>query len=131
MRGKFENLVQCVTTTAEESIKEAANEKNDEEILRQVRDVDLVAKELHYHNTCRRDYTRILSNAHPKGQPSATETQPDIHQEAFLYIYVSTLKTLSSDVVMLKESQCCGKNIFPIYKNITHMSIMIITRLKN
>ena len=75
-----------MTTTAEESIKEAANLKNDEGILRQVRDVDLVAKELRYHNTCRRDYTRKLSNPHSTREPSATATQIDAHQEAFNFV---------------------------------------------
>ena len=43
---------------AEASIKLAAEEKNDERLLCRIRDVDLCAKEAHYHNYCRHPYKR-------------------------------------------------------------------------
>ena len=79
-------IVQCVTTRAEESIKRAAAMKIDENILIQVRDVHLIARELHYHNACQRDYTRIIGNTHPSREPSATTPQSAGHQEAINFV---------------------------------------------
>ena len=56
--GKEEHLVKCVTKTAEESMKRAAETKQDEFILLKIKDIDLVAKEAHYHASCRKSYTR-------------------------------------------------------------------------
>lgn len=56
--GKEEHLVKCVTKTAEESIKRAAETKQDEIILLKIKDNDLVAKEAHYYASCGRNYTR-------------------------------------------------------------------------
>lgn len=39
-------------------IKDAANRKHDEELLRKIRNVDRIAKEAYYHSTCRKSYTR-------------------------------------------------------------------------
>ena len=50
-----EKLVKCVTKTSEESIKAAAESKQDETILLKVRGVNLVVKEAHYHNSCRKE----------------------------------------------------------------------------
>ena len=62
-----EKLVKCVIKTSEESIKAAAESTQDETILLKVRGVDLVAKEAHYDNSCRKEYTR------PSKQRSATD----------------------------------------------------------
>ena len=51
-------LTKCVTTSAEWSIKRVAEELDYEYILRQVQSIDLIAKKLQYHSSCRRDYTR-------------------------------------------------------------------------
>ena len=44
-----EKLLQCLTYAAAEKLQQAAQVKNDEQLLVQVRDTDLVAKEAHYH----------------------------------------------------------------------------------
>ena len=44
--------------TTEETIKEAAELRNDEDVLRDIRDVDLLATEFQVHDKCRLDYTR-------------------------------------------------------------------------
>ena len=49
------SLVTCSTETAESSIKQAALDKDDEEILRKVRDQEFRAREVRYHNCCQRD----------------------------------------------------------------------------
>ena len=58
VKGERQVLVNCVTKTADASIKLAAEQKKDEALLCQIRDIDLVAREAHYHNHCRRAYTR-------------------------------------------------------------------------
>ena len=50
--------VKCMTKTVEDSVKEATKRKQDQHILLKVQDTDLAAREVHYHATCRRDYTR-------------------------------------------------------------------------
>jgi len=42
-------------------LREAAEMKSDESILRHIRDKDCVAIEVKYHRTCYRNYTRFLS----------------------------------------------------------------------
>ena len=49
---------QLTLKTTEETIKEAAELRNDEDVLHHIRDVDLLAKEFQVHNKCRLDYTR-------------------------------------------------------------------------
>ena len=56
-RGRH-SVVTCMAIVAGQSIKSAALEKGDEEILRIVCDQDLRAREARYHNQCRRNYTR-------------------------------------------------------------------------
>lgn len=56
--GKEEQLVKCITKTSEESINAAAERQKDDKLLLKIRGVDLVAVEAHYHNWCRREYTR-------------------------------------------------------------------------
>ena len=54
----MQHLVKCVTKTAEELIKRAAETKQVEFISLKIKDIDLVAKEAHYHASCRKSYTR-------------------------------------------------------------------------
>jgi hypothetical protein len=56
-----EKLVQCVTHASANTLKLAAEKRNDEQFLVQIRDTDLLAKEVHYHRSCYRDYTREIS----------------------------------------------------------------------
>ena len=54
----LKTLVKCMAKTAEDSAKEATKRKQNQHIPLKVQDTDLVAREAHYHATCRRDYTR-------------------------------------------------------------------------
>ena len=58
MKRKRENLTKCVTDSAKLSIAEAANFKGDNKIIGLVKSYCLVAAEAHYHNSCRKDYTK-------------------------------------------------------------------------
>jgi len=54
----LKTLVKCMAETAEDSVKEATNRKQDQHILLKVQDTDLAAREAHYYTTRQRDYTR-------------------------------------------------------------------------
>ena len=47
-----------MTKTADASIKSAAEQKSDEAMLCQIRDIYIVVQEAQYHSHCRRVYTR-------------------------------------------------------------------------
>ena len=53
--GKGEHLFKCVTKTAEDVIKGAAETKQDGDILLKIQGIDLVAKEAHYHASFRKN----------------------------------------------------------------------------
>ena len=78
-------LVKCETITAANSIKAAAESKKDEVMLRKILGMDLIAREAHYHNHCRRNYTRMDSR-NPTIKTSETSKLFDAHTEAFSYI---------------------------------------------
>ena len=80
------SLVTCRTEIAEASIKSAALEKGDEEILRKVRDQDLIAREARYHNCCRREYTRSRTR-HTTHKDSESAQSLSAHNDALQYIF--------------------------------------------
>ena len=50
----LKKVVKCMTKTAEDSV----TRKQDQHILLKMQDTDLAARDVHYHATCWRDYTR-------------------------------------------------------------------------
>jgi hypothetical protein len=110
-KGKREQLTKCVTETAEASIKEAANAKQDTKLLCIIQDVDLIAREAHYHNSCRRNFTRKdIRNPTPDPN-SETSGQIQAHETAFEHLceYVQTNIIIGSQVermTMLRERYC-------------------------
>ena len=107
---KVEKLVKCVTRTAEESIKRAAEEQQDEDVLLKIQGIDLVAREAHYHNSCRKSYTRREDSRRKDSaviDAKAIE-ENNAHATAFQYIalYVQESIIEGSNVermTMLKE----------------------------
>ena len=57
---KFQLPKKLLTLDAANNIKKAAEMTEDEELLLQVTEADLVAKEFKRHDKCCRDYTRVL-----------------------------------------------------------------------
>ena len=51
-----------VTKAVEDSIKRAAETKQNGDILLKIQGIDLVAKEAHYHASCRKNYTRSVNS---------------------------------------------------------------------
>ena len=54
--SSFEMLSPCQTLQAQESILNAGRQLKDVDLLREYEHVDIIAKEVHYHNTCRVRY---------------------------------------------------------------------------
>ena len=61
VKGKSIPCRLLCTKGAEEKIKRAAEDKDDKNLLLQIRDVDLIAKELQMHDSCYNNYTRVAS----------------------------------------------------------------------
>lgn len=55
-KTKREGLTQCETKYAQSSIITAAVTINDKNLLVNIRDIDFIAKEVKYHNSCRKNY---------------------------------------------------------------------------
>ena len=60
VRGKDYYTTRISTRDAEETLKKAALLKKDEEMLLEIQDLDLIAKEFKKHDKCYRDYTRLI-----------------------------------------------------------------------
>ena len=58
MKGEIQISHKLTLESAEDSIKKAAAEKKDEDVLRDIRDVDLPAKDFQVHDMCFLEYTR-------------------------------------------------------------------------
>ncbi len=58
VKGKVQVSHQLTLKSTEENIKAAAEEKKDEDVLRDIRGVDLLAKEFQVHFKCKLEYTR-------------------------------------------------------------------------
>jgi len=75
-------------------------------LLWKIRDVDLIAKEAHYHNTCRKIYTRVRES-----KDKDTSLDADVqgaYQKAFKFICDYVEKTVvtggnATRITMLKE----------------------------
>ena len=58
-----------LTCNADSRVKEAAEKRNNEKMLTDIKGKDLIAREFKTHEKCYRDYTRILYEKEPqKGQ---------------------------------------------------------------
>ena len=58
VKGKVQLSHKLTLKSTEENIKAAAGEKNDEDVLRDIKGVDLLAKEFQVHDKCKLEYTR-------------------------------------------------------------------------
>ncbi|GFS21870.1 hypothetical protein ElyMa_003349200 [Elysia marginata] len=92
-----DNLVKCVTTTAEASIKEAVHRKADSKLKGLVENVDLIAREAWYHESCRKAYTRKEERHTPKygskeerteaeSRKSVQSAEEEAHLKAFQHL---------------------------------------------
>ena len=75
---KREFLLTCVTSAAEETIKQRALEKNDFKLLGVISDQDLRAREARYHESCRKWYVRQDSKLR---YPKKTAAEDDDNED--------------------------------------------------
>ena len=77
-----EQLVGCETEEAQSTVTKSAETLEDEALLTKIRGVDFVAKEVKYHNSCRRAYNRKAERKDKK--PTApSDTEYVAHEKAF------------------------------------------------
>ena len=96
IKGKKQSLTKCITKTAEQSIKEVAERRNDEALLPIVSGVDLLAREAHYHNSCRRAFTRNVNRRSLNSDPEVA-IMLEVHRN-HLSNFVVTLKNTLSQI---------------------------------
>ena len=108
-KGKEEPLTRCETITASDLIKELALSKNDYDLQAKVNDIDLIAREAHYHRSCYRDYTKDddRNTTQYRGDEEAKKMN-DAHAAAFTFLSDHINKSIIEDsnverVGMLKE----------------------------
>ena len=80
----------CETKDAAEAIYNAAVKCNDEHMLARISGIDLIAKEVKYHHSCKRSY---LHNA-DKIPSGSSSKKPSIHDLAFLELKRHIQETL-------------------------------------
>ena len=59
-KRKHQSLTKIITKTAENTLKDAVNFRNDTKMTTAVTDIDLIAKEFQKYEKCYREYTRIV-----------------------------------------------------------------------
>ena len=52
--GTEEKFIKCVTKNADQSIRAAAQRKQDQKLLGKILNGDLIVREAHYHTSCRK-----------------------------------------------------------------------------
>ena len=84
--GREEKLIKCVTQNADQSIRAASQRKQDHRLLGKKLNGDLVAREAHYHTSCRKNYTRTDDNHERCDKDERVVEELNAHQNAFDYI---------------------------------------------
>lgn len=115
--SKRDRLVKCVTLNAEESIKLAAEKKDDTEMLRKVAGEDLVAKEAHYHEECRRAYIKILTKQDQDENFAEESECHAAHTEAFQYLCEYIQKEIVKGASICRISMLKEKYILFLREN--------------
>jgi hypothetical protein len=82
-KGRREPLGNCEQTKGAESIRNAAEALQDEVMMAKLGGIDLIAKEVRYHDTCRKSY---LSQAKRQNNPSCKSIKMKGHELAFLQL---------------------------------------------
>lgn len=85
VKGAKQSLTKCITKCAEDSIKNAATDKNDHELLCKIQNQDLVAREAYYHSACRKNYTRKDTRHVSHSNSDSTKSQK-AHGDSFEYL---------------------------------------------
>lgn len=95
--GKQDTLAKCVTSCAEQRIKECAASKQDFVLLGKIAGVDLIAREALYHESCRALYIRsTVPPSTTTGLPNAPISKQNAYSNAFKFLcqYVKAASSL-------------------------------------
>ena len=84
--GREEKLIKCVTKNADQSIRAAAQRIQDYKLLGKILNGDLIAREAHYHTSCRKNYTRADDRHERCDKDERVVEELNAHQNAFHYI---------------------------------------------
>lgn len=90
---KKEHLGNCETDQAGQSIYDAAISLGDDEMLARIAGVDMIAKEVKYHHTCRRAYLNKATTEHLRINLDANNNLTS-HQKAFDILKIHIVETL-------------------------------------
>ena len=83
IKGRKEHLGLCETIIAERNIKNAATTLKDERMLAQIACIDMRAKQVKYHHTCRRKYLHDAETAQMSIVDKGKSLKMKEHNEAF------------------------------------------------
>jgi len=75
--GVVDELVKCSWKPTADKILDAALQKQDSVLLGRIDGIDMLAKEAHYHSSCRRNYTRSSDRMHHGASASAVRDDSD------------------------------------------------------
>ena len=84
--GTEEKFIKCVTKNADQSIRVAAQRKQDQKLLGKILNGDLIVREAHYHTSCRKKYTRANDRHERCDENEKFAEELNSHQIAFDYI---------------------------------------------
>ena len=99
VKGEIQISHKLTLESAEDSIKKAAAEKEDEDVLRDIRDVDLRAKDFQVHDMCFLEYTRRRTST--DGEQTDGEHPGDIQavKELINNVIIEGNKAISMAVI--------------------------------
>ena len=78
--------IKCQTKNAENKIKAVAEKLQDHNMLGKISDIDLTAREAHYHPSCRKSYTRDFYRHKKSNANVETKKMITAHNSAFQYV---------------------------------------------
>ena len=114
--NKRSKLVKCVTKTSEHSLKVAASAKDDEIMLRKIGGEDLIAKEAHYHEECRKSYINISRFSNNSAINEHSEFQ-EAHKESFIFLADYIENEIIKNSTVVRISMLKSRYLFYLKEN--------------
>ena len=96
--GSREFLTTCETLEAQDTILQSAEALNDSHLLLQIQNIDFIAKEVKYHNSCRSAYNLKATRIHCKKDKSQLST-------AHTHAYDMLKKHIESTIICLRTAE--------------------------
>ena len=125
--GREEKLIKCVTKNADQSIRAAAQRKQDHKSLGKILNGDLIAREAHYHTSCRKNYTRADDRHEHCDKDERVVQELNAHQNAFNYISSHIEENLIHGCTVERMTMLKERYLQFMYE-IAQMSTILCTR---